>query len=1221
MSPLLQILLNLSRTFERLLPSFQSKQDFEALLFRYGWLVELKDVKALESVTTILDLIDAFVAFNKELSKLLNEEEDKKSESNSEEDKKKKDKDWKKRLKDLYALAKNFYNLILKLKKLGEGDLKNLGVFDDPQARAAFAEEFPERLIEEIFVLTLQRDYSLAYGFLHFFGIIEYLEKEPPEPYRVNYTQTNIDWGRLADFINPGPVQLFKDVYQWGDSKGYDWEKLLHTLERSFLANRFLVRYILPRKSVVENTVPAGLNFEQYEEYVFAKELHELQIPFIYGTSILDESFYNIGLGLMPLRRDIQKDGQGVFKDPDGLLITPILQGGLEHSFFITPEIALSLSAGLQADGVLAIKLFPDEAQLTSSAPDLDLRLGLSGQPNQPWLIVGSRDSHRLELSGFELGFSVEGSLEDPEIKLSFRTLSASPEGRGVYAALDFSESDSFIREAATDDKLEAAFDLEIEWSSKTGFRFGGDAALNLQLTLNKKVGPIEITNFYLSLTGENHSATRQKAIRFKTGLGLIGTLGPIEFFIENTGFALDLIPHETASLAPAPDNVAPDKLKNPTLGNMDLEVGFAPPDGIGLRIDAGPIKGGGYLQVRNGRYLGAAELTFNDSFTLKAVAIIDTNLPKGGPAYSFLLLITAEFNPIQLGFGFTLEGVGGLIGIHRGLNGKAIEEKVKTNAFDKILFPEDPLGELPTIVAALGDVFPVTQGQYSFGIMGKIGWGSIIDIKAGLLFQAPDFKIALVGTAKTEITRSGSTLIRIQIAFSAQFDPQVPEFIFRASLHNSEILGLPLSGDVAIYLRGGSSPYFLISLGGFHDKYKPPKNIQLPDMKRIALALDPDLEGLSVSAEFFCALTSNTVQFGFDARAEASLLGLGFEGRVGFDALFQFQPIYFIARVWGGVTFFIFGASFGGIEVRGEVEGPYPFIFNLRVSIPFLWWHVTVSVPEFKIGSKATERLPTVDVLAELKTALEDARNWKPLLPNRTHLLVSLRSDVEEVPDKQEQKEKPLFFHPVGGIAIDQSVVPLTFTLERFGHHEPADHNTFSIYGQSPDGRTVPTKQLKQFFAPAQYFVLEEKDKFERADYEKMPSGVEFNNFEDIQIGKVMEKEVYYETRIYDPAREKEVKKVAAEKIDDRLFGLLTQNGSTANSQLGEQQKNRRDIQKNVRLESQQFVLADQNDLTPFEDVLTGSEAEAEAILREKIKENPELAGRLQVVPLYETI
>ena len=60
-------------------------------------------------------------------------------------------------------------------------------------------------------------------------------------------------------------------------------------------------------------------------------------------------------------------------------------------------------------------------------------------------------------------------------------------------------------------------------------------------------------------------------------------------------------------------------------LGPVDLSLGFKPPNGVGLSIDAGVVKGGGYLYLdyEKGEYAGALELVFSGFLALKAIGII----------------------------------------------------------------------------------------------------------------------------------------------------------------------------------------------------------------------------------------------------------------------------------------------------------------------------------------------------------------------------------------------------------------------------------------------------------------------------------------------------------------------------------------------------------------------------------------------------------------------
>src|SRR5207244_11739493 len=97
--------------------------------------------------------------------------------------------------------------------------------------------------------------------------------------------------------------------------------------------------------------------------------------------------------------------------------------------------------------------------------------------------------------------------------------------------------------------------------------------------------------------------------------------------------------------------------------GDPLLAVGFKPPTGIGFSLDAGPVKGGGLVSIDEPahQYIGILYLDIASVVTVTVVGILTTRMPDGSDGYSPLLLATAEFRPIQLGYGFALTGLGGL--------------------------------------------------------------------------------------------------------------------------------------------------------------------------------------------------------------------------------------------------------------------------------------------------------------------------------------------------------------------------------------------------------------------------------------------------------------------------------------------------------------------------------------------------------------------------------
>ena len=141
-------------------------------------------------------------------------------------------------------------------------------------------------------------------------------------------------------------------------------------------------------------------------------------------------------------------------------------------------------------------------------------------------------------------------------------------------------------------------------------------------------------------------------------------------------------------------------RFRQGNLGPAQLDISFKPPNGVGLSVDAGVVKGGGYLyfDAEREEYAGALELVFSGFLTLKAIGLITTKMPDGSKEFSLLIIITAEFaTGIQLGYGFTLLAVGGLLGLNRTMRLQPLAEGVRTGAINSILFPKDVIANAPT--------------------------------------------------------------------------------------------------------------------------------------------------------------------------------------------------------------------------------------------------------------------------------------------------------------------------------------------------------------------------------------------------------------------------------------------------------------------------------------------------------------------------------------------
>ena len=208
---------------------------------------------------------------------------------------------------------------------------------------------------------------------------------------------------------------------------------------------------------------------------------------------------------------------------------------------------------------------------------------------------------------------------------------------------------DGLIAKLVPIPKIDADFAAGASWNPSAGLRFRGSSALEIRQPVHADLGPISVEGVTLSVGLQN------SGILLGLGSDLKGSLGPMTAILQDIGLnAVISFPSEGGNLGP-----------------VQLDLGFRPPKGIGLSIDAGMIKGGGFLRFDpdKGEYFGALELSFQGIIDLKAFGIINTKMPDGSKGFAFLILITAEFTPIQLGFGFTLIGVGGLLGLNRTLD------------------------------------------------------------------------------------------------------------------------------------------------------------------------------------------------------------------------------------------------------------------------------------------------------------------------------------------------------------------------------------------------------------------------------------------------------------------------------------------------------------------------------------------------------------------------
>ena len=676
-----------------------------------------------------------------------------------------------------------------------------------------------------------------------------------------------------------------------------------------------------------------------------------------------------------------------------------------------------------------------------------------------PFIIFGQTGSSRLQIGAFVVQTGVTVTWDGTKANGDFQFQAGIKQGN-VY--IDTSNGDGFLSTILGGTNVQGSFDCSIGVSTARGFYFNGSSGLEVNLPAHIDLGPVSIEGLTLAV-GINGST-----IPVSLGANIDAQLGPLSLVVNNLGVTC------TFSFPANGGN----------LGLLDLQIGFKPPNGVGVTVDTGMLTGGGflYLDPAKGQYYGAIELEFQDLFSLKAVGIINTIFPDGSKGFSMLIIITADFTPIQLGFGFTLNGVGGLLGVNRTTQVDALRQGIKTNAISNVLFPTDVIDNISQIVSDLQQIFPVFQGHYVVGPMAELGWGDILTLEIGILLEIPNPIISILGVIKAQLPED-APLLTIQINFLGVIDFDNKYISFDASLYDSNLLIYVLTGDMAFRLSWGDNPFFLLSVGGFNPAFHDaPTDLQ--NMVRLGVSLLNNSD-VKVDLQCYFAVTSNTVQFGAEVQLFAGDSG-GFNvyGNLGFDVLFQFKPFLFTADIYASLSLRHGTSVIMGISLSGQLSGPTPWNAQGSASISLLFFSVSVSFQKTwgNSGQDSTKQL--IDIVALLVTAIGDGRNWKADNPDNNSQHVS----IKQLPDTGDD----LVIHPFGILSFSETIVPLDLDITHFGDGLPLNADYFDI---GPADASLAVTPQTAGFAKANFFDMTDDQKLSEPSFDPMKSGFMISN------------------------------------------------------------------------------------------------------------------------------
>ena len=864
----------------------------------------------------------------------------------------------------------------------------------------------------------------------------------------------------------------------------------------------------------------------------------------------------------------------------------------LSHLWSVTLQVNGTFSAGLTATVVppATVNLQPPTGSLTGLLA-MDL-IATAADASHPIVLIGQTGGSAVQASSFDFGAGVD-------ITWNTTTATADPSVtfavKGGKVIIDTTDADGFLSDVLSGVNVQAGFDFNATWRADTGLHITGGAQLEIDLPLHLDLGPVTLPTLYLI------GGVANDAITLEVSVALGVTLGPIEAAVDRVGMLGTLtFPQQGGNL-----------------GAANLALGFKPPNGLGIAVDAGLVTGGGYLSydTSKGQYAGILQLSLVNSIGITVIGVVDTVMPDGSSGYSFLLIITFTLPPIQLGLGFTLNGVGGLGGVNRTMNTDALQAGFRAHTLGAIMFPPDPIDNAPQIISDIRNFFPVATGRYLFGPLLELGWGTptLITLTLGVLLEVPDpIRMVILGLIDAGLPTEDDALLQLHVEVLGVIDFGAKTLAIDGTLFDSSILVYALAGDLALRVSWGSNPNFLFSLGGINPNFNT-DGLDVPKLARLSVSLGHG-SNPRISADSYFAVTSNTVQFGADVQAYAAAGGFSIQGYLGFDVLIIISPFSFEFDFSASFDVAYDGDTLLGLNVNGTFQGPTPWHFHGEASISLLFFSVSASV-DLTWGSSTQATIPSQPVLPDLVKALENPQSWSAALPPATTVAVSLAT--------QKPTDQTLCVHPIGTLQVKEAIVPLDVPITRYGNSAPSDGTEFSIQSVQINSQTETIQPIQDYFAPGQFLNLSDADKISTPSFEEMDAGVSIGSSAILNGQDSPRTVVYQEYYIYDPNNFSSFSGMYLMPASIHL-ALSAQGAGFASAvkNTGLLKYSTGPTTPAIIVDEPQYVITSVLDLSIRTDVLGSSGStyfQAQAALSSYLSANPAEAGNLQIMPLHE--
>ncbi len=862
-----------------------------------------------------------------------------------------------------------------------------------------------------------------------------------PARFQVEHVRQIVHWDRIPKLFTD-PSGLVRDVYGWGTAAAD-----VNTL----IAN---VALLLDHLSVDTRLRPLPRRVEEQITGQPAPAADQDPATQLFHSFAKGLGFgaFDVGVSAYALRPTMAAGTDA------GIGVSPYAIGTTETSFPISDGTSLVLDTTLDLEsGVALVLRGGQDPEIVSglvrpAAGGSDGRLLLSVRSDAPAdapRLLLSLPGIRVTAATVTLGAGI-GAEEvlDPAVAASVA---------GGVLELAPETDDGFLTSVVPASGVQVRFDLGVSWSPRGGVRLTGGADLRASIAVHTSIGPFRVDEVDLAVDPDGDALALAATV-----VGAV-VLGPFVATVAGVGTAAEL------------------RFERGNLGPVDLGFRFVPPTGVGLAIDSPPITGGGFIAYdpQQQRYSGVLQLKL-EAVGITAIGMLDARLPNDPGGFALLVLLQASFPPVQIGFGFALTGVGGVVALNHRLDVDALRRGFAAGTIGRVLAPEDPIRNAASLLADLRTVFPVARGVTVVGPTARLVWAELVHFDVGVFIELPGpARVVILGSARASIDRpEGGAYLAIHVDVLGVVDLRARTAAFDAVLIDSNLLEvLDLTGGAAFRLSWGDQPYAVLTVGGFHPAYNPEPLVFPATLTRIAMVHGTPSDRLYLRFEGYFAVTTNTFQFGAAVEAVINAGNFNIQGILQFDTLIRFEPFHFQIDIRASVRVRYKSHNLAGLTFTGSLAGPGPVVLRGKVCIELLFFDICFS-DTFTLGSADPPAVtPVGSAVDALAAELDRPANLRT--GDAVDRSVAVRPPPAEL-------GVPLV-SPLGQLAWVQRRAPLGLLLQRIGGAPLAAAETVDVTGPQ-----LAAPEL-DWFAPGSFAELTDAEALNRRAFERLAGGARF--------------------------------------------------------------------------------------------------------------------------------